>query len=182
MLSELFGSWRMDPSKDGFAMLGCSWLPRRGEDLNDPHSTLVAHGTDVERFSGEGPVAGFPVEDLGIDFGEWSVQEQAAKGEPVAALAVGKEAEVSDLGKTVRKNMEEKPADELVCIESHGPEAVVLFAVSPPKRDLTVVKCYQSMIGNRNPMGVAAEIIEDLSGTAEGRFGVNDPFVLAVSG
>ena len=32
------------------------------------------------------------------------------------------------------------------------------------------------MVGNSHAMGVAAQIIEDLFGTAEGWFGVNDPF------
>jgi len=30
-------------------------------------------------------------------------------------------------------------------------------------------------------MGIAAEVIEDLSGSSEGRFGIYDPFGFAVS-
>ena len=48
----------------GFRLMMGSSLPGRGQDLGDKHSTFVAKGTDIKRFSGQRLIAGFPVEDI----------------------------------------------------------------------------------------------------------------------
>lgn len=50
---------------------------------------------------------------------------------------------------------------------------VVVAIVLPAEADLSLV---QAAVGDGDAMGVAAQIGEDLFGTAERRFGVDDPF------
>ena len=95
-------------------------------------------------------------------------------------MAIGEEAEVADLGKTMGKDMEEEPPDELVCIKSLETYAIMLFSVSPFKRDFAILKCHQTVVGNRDAMRIAAQVIEDLSGSTKGRFGVDDPLAALV--
>ena len=145
------------------------------------HSAFMASRTDIDGLTREGLVAGFPVEELGVGFRRRSIQESAAKGQSIATVTVGEEAEIADLGEALGKNMDEKAADELVGIESHGSDAIVFFAVSPLECDLAVLKCHQAVVGDGNAVGIAAEVIEDLGGSAKGRFGIDDPFLLPVS-
>ena len=155
--------------------------PLRGQGLSEVHAALKANGTDIEGLTREGLVTGFPVEKLRVSIWRWSLQESSAKGKPFAAMAVGKEAEVADLGKAVGKNVGEESANELVCLESHGSDGVLLFSVAVLKCHLVVLKCHQAVIRNGDAVGIAAEVIEDLSGSPEGRFGINDPLMTAVS-
>ena len=73
-----------------------------------------ANGTDIKRFSSEGLVPGFPVQDLRIRFGWWGIQKPATQGKPDAAGAVGQKSEVADFGKALGKDMDQESADELV--------------------------------------------------------------------
>ena len=50
-------------------------------------------------------------------------------------------------------------------------------AVSPAKRDLTVDKGNQAVVGNSDTMGVPAQIAEHVLRAAEGRFAAYDPFI-----
>jgi hypothetical protein len=97
-------------------------------------------------------------------------------------MAVGEEAEVADLGKTMGKDMEEEPPDEFVCIESLETYMIVLFAVSPFKSDLPILKCHQTVVGNRDAVRIASQVIEDLGGSTKGRApGRSAPWPISVS-
>ena len=60
--------------------------------------------------------------------------------------------------------------------ESCGSGRCVILVL---KRHLTIFKVQKTLVAERHPMGVPAEILNDLSGSAEGRLGINDPFALA---
>ena len=68
-----------------YPILGCNQVMHRSsfaetwQDLDQMHSTFVANRTDIEAFSGKDLVTGFPVEELRIDFGWWSVEKLATK-------------------------------------------------------------------------------------------------------
>ena len=95
-------------------------------------------------------------------------------------MAIGKEAKVADLSKTMRKDVEEEPPDELVYIKSLGTYAVMLFAVSPFKSDLPILKCHQTVVGNRDAVRITTQVIKNLRGSTKRRFGIDDPFALSV--
>ncbi len=73
--------------------------------------------------------------------------------------------------------MEEKSANELHGVESHGALAVTLGVILPTKGDLTVLERNEPLIGDSDAMGVSSEVLEHLLGTAEGRFRVDNPFL-----
>lgn len=170
-----------------YPILGCNQvlvrasLPEGWQDLEEKHSPLTANRTDIERVSREGFVAGSPVEDLGINFGRRSIEDLAAECKLATAMTISHKAEVTDLGEALRKNVKQEAADELVCFQSHSANAIVFLAVFPLKGDSAVLKRYQAVVGNGDPVRIAAEIIKDLSRSSEGRFCVNDPFMFAVS-
>lgn len=141
----------------------------------------MADRTDIEGFPGEAFVSGFPVKYLGIGFGRWGVQEQAAKRKPSAALTIGQKAEVADFSEAFGKDVDEKSADELLGVQSRESNAIVLFSISPLERNLAVYKCLQAVVGNSDAVRIAAEIVENLSRTAKGRLGIDDPFLFTIS-
>ena len=52
---------------------------------------------------------------------------------------------------------------------------MVVSGVAPPKGDLVVVECDQSMIRDGNAVGITTEVVEHILGTTEGWLGVDDP-------
>jgi len=71
--------------------------------------------------------------------------------------------------------VEEEAAQELLHCESHQALLITVFGVSPTEGDLVVLKADQTVIGDGYAVGVAAEITENLLGTAEGRLAINYP-------
>jgi hypothetical protein len=56
---------------------------------------------------------------------------------------------------------------------------MVVMIVRPLKGHPAIVNVNQPMIGNRDPVGVAAQIVEYLVGSPKGRLGVDHPFCRA---
>src|SRR5258707_15402268 len=71
--------------------------------------------------------------------------------------------------------MKKEAANELVGPELHDLCRAVLAIVLPAEGDMIVVECHELAIGDCNAMGVAAEIDQDLCGSAEGTLGVDNP-------
>jgi hypothetical protein len=95
--------------------------------------------------------------------------------EPVVDVGRCVQPEVPDLVETGRQDMEQEAADER--LGAHG------GAPTDPGRegDGVVGDGDEAVIGDGDPVGVAAEVGEDLPGGSEGQLGVYDP-VLAVDG
>ena len=51
--------------------------------------------------------------------------------------------------------------------------------VSPPEGDAIVLKGHETMVGDGYAMGVTRQVVENMFGTSEGWFGVDDPVLLA---
>ena len=71
--------------------------------------------------------------------------------------------------------MQEEAAQELIQGYGHQFLLIVVRRVPPAKGDLAVGQRDQSMVGDGDAMGVAAEIVEHILGAAEGRLGVDHP-------
>ena len=102
-------------------------------------------------------------------------QQLSAKREPACPMAVGEKAEVADAVEARGKDVQEEPAHELGWLERHDLAAALLPIVLPEEADGTVGHGDEPAVGDRNAMGVAAEIGQHLLGAAEGRFGVDHP-------
>src|SRR6476660_4405864 len=101
----------------------------------------------------------------------------SAKFKRLRSLEVGHKAEVPDADKALREHVQQEPANELFGSGSHRSPDVPMSVIPPTEGNVVAIKRKQSMIGDGDAMRVTAEIAQYLFGTAEGRFGVDDPFV-----
>src|ERR1700675_3267 len=93
-------------------------------------------------------------------------------------MSVGKEAVAANAMEAIRQHMEEEAANELGDRDSHD-FCLVIAAfpiVLPAEGDVGLVEIEQATVGDRNAMGVAREIGQDLLGTGEGLLGIDNPF------
>jgi hypothetical protein len=88
---------------------------------------------------------------------------------------MGHKPEVANADEAGGKHVEEEAAQELLHRQSHQALLVTVPGVSPAEGDLVVLKGEQTVIGDGHAVGVAAEITENLLGTAEGRLTVDHP-------
>ena len=94
-------------------------------------------------------------------------------GQLGGTLAVGQVAVVTDAVEAVGQD-EAGSGDELVGI-SHHLALVVVAVVLPQEADASFVQADQATVGDRDAMGIAAEIVQDLFGPAERALGEDHP-------
>jgi hypothetical protein len=90
-------------------------------------------------------------------------------------MAIGEEPKVTNAMKAVGQGVEQEAPDELVGLQTHGLYGAVGAIVLPGEPDVFVVAGLDAAVGDGDAMGVAAEIGENLRGSAEGLLGVDDP-------
>src|SRR5437660_12127067 len=95
------------------------------------------------------------------------------------AVSIAQEPVLANAVESTGENMEEESPDELLGRERHDFLLIVVAVVAPVERDLPVFDIGDPMIGNRNPVRVAADVVHHLLGSGEGRLGVDDPFHVA---
>ena len=71
--------------------------------------------------------------------------------------------------------MGQETPDELVYGEIQDALGVTGLAIDESELNLIAVETDESVVGDRDAMGIAAQIPENLCGTAKGRFGIDDP-------
>src|SRR5208337_492904 len=108
--------------------------------------------------------------------GRSHAQELAAMLQLLFAVSIAEEPVIANAVESTGENVEEESPDELLRRESHGFLLIVVTVVPPVELDLSVFDIQQSMVGNRDSVGVAAQVVDHLLRSGEGRFGVDDPF------
>jgi hypothetical protein len=98
-----------------------------------------------------------------------------AQRKECAATATGQEAEVPDTDEATRQHVKQEATQELVDVQSQESLFVLVSGVSPAEGDLVVQERNEPAVGNRNAMGVSAEIAQHLIGPAERRLAVDHP-------
>jgi hypothetical protein len=101
-----------------------------------------------------------------------------AEGQDGGPATRGHKPEVANADEPGGEHVEEEAAQELLHRQSHQALLVAVPGVSPAEGDLVVLKGDQTVIGDGHAVGVAAEITENLLGTAEGRLAVDYPVPL----
>ena len=88
---------------------------------------------------------------------------------------MSQEAEVADAHEAGGKHVEQKASQELV--HGQGQEAllVAVGGVSPAEGDLVARQGNETMVGDRHPMSVGAQVVKDIFWPPERRFAVDDP-------
>ena len=102
-------------------------------------------------------------------------QQPTAQRQQSPASPVCKQPEVSNPHEAGRQDMEQEAAEEFVDVEPHQPLLVLVGGVAPAEGDATIGKGHQTVVGDGDPVGVAAEVLQGVLGAAEGPFGVNHP-------
>jgi len=97
------------------------------------------------------------------------LEQPKTQGKELRSPAVRQEAEVTDAHKPKRQQMEQKAAQEFLNRKAHAPLAVAVGRVSPPKRDLAIGECNQSVVGDSNAVGIGAEVAENAFRAAKRR-------------
>ena len=95
------------------------------------------------------------------------------------AVSIAQEPVIANAVESTGENVEEESPDELLGRESHDFLLIVVAVVPPVEFDLPVFDIHDPMIGNRDPVRVAADVVHHLLGSGEGRLGVDDPFHVA---
>src|ERR1700694_1274640 len=106
------------------------------------------------------------------------IEQGSAKRELVGAMSVGKEAVAANAMEAIRQHVEQEAADELGDRDAHNLALVstTFPVVLPVEADVGIVEIDQAPVGDRNAMGVARQIGQDLRGTGEGPLGIDEPF------
>jgi hypothetical protein len=85
---------------------------------------------------------------------------------------------VSDANQPFGQDVQQKSAQELIRRNSHELLLAAVGIVSPEEGDAVVLEGYEPMVGNRDAMGIAGQIVENVFGAAERWLGVDDPILL----
>jgi len=115
----------------------------------------------------------------GQQVGAGSGEQLAAQGELFLAMTVGQEPAVADALETIWQHVQQEAAEELVGGNRHLAGAVLVAIVFPLKGDLIVMESEQALIGDGDPVSVAAKVGQRLLGAAERGLGIDDPLGLA---
>ncbi len=91
------------------------------------------------------------------------------------APSVGENTEVADADEALREQVKQEATEKLIARDGHHFLLIVVGGVAPAEGDLAVRQCDQAMVGDGDAVGIAAEILQDVIGSAEGWFGVDDP-------
>jgi hypothetical protein len=91
------------------------------------------------------------------------------------AATVSQEAEGADANEAAGQHMQQEATQELWCHERHHSLVISVGIVSPAEGDLMVGEGNETVVGEGDAVGVAGEVAEDMMGTAEGWFGIDDP-------
>lgn len=88
---------------------------------------------------------------------------------------------MTDFSKASRQDMQQKTADKFQCVQGHRLLTVAMCVIPPEKGDLAVFQGQDAVIGNGDPVSIAAQIRDNFFSAAKRRFAVYDP-VFPVAG
>jgi hypothetical protein len=84
---------------------------------------------------------------------------------------------VANANEAPRQCMQQKTPQELVGADGHPFLFITPGVVFPPKRDLAVLKRDQAVVGDGHSMRIPGEVVQDVLGSAEGSFHIDDPIL-----
>jgi len=105
----------------------------------------------------------------------WRTQQLLAEEERGTPVGVRQESEMADLDEAGWQDVKQEPADELDRVERQELLLVPVGRVSPAEGHLAILHLDQAAVGDGHPVRIASQILEDMLGTAKGRFGIDHP-------
>ena len=106
-------------------------------------------------------------------------EQGARQGQQLFAEAVRQQAVVADAHEAFWQHVQEEAAQELYRVEGHDTLLAAVRIVPPAEADVLSVESGEAVIADGHAVGVAAEIAEDMFGTAERRLGIDVPVLVA---
>ena len=94
------------------------------------------------------------------------------------SVPITKQTVIADPLQSLRQDVQQEAADELVRRESHGLLGVVVAIVLPAEGDGPIIDMEETIVRDGDAMSITADVIEDLLGSRKGCFGIDDPFLL----
>ena len=85
------------------------------------------------------------------------------------------QAEVADPDKAMGQYMKEEPPDKLLGSQSDEPVGAGVLVIPGTEGNRLTIKGEEPLVGDGHPVGVMAQVAEDMPRPAEGRFGIDDP-------
>ena len=73
--------------------------------------------------------------------------------------------------------MLEKPAQKLLVAERHHTAFAVMSIILPPKRHVSVGHLYKAMVGDRDAVGIASQIMQHVFWPAERSLRIDHPIL-----
>ena len=86
------------------------------------------------------------------------------------------ETEVPDPDEAFGEHVEEEATDKLEGRQVDASVGSGLLISSDPEGNRLSIKSHESLVGDGHPVGVMAQVTEDVPGATEGRLGVYHPF------
>jgi hypothetical protein len=74
--------------------------------------------------------------------------------------------------------MEKEPSDKLACLERHGLLAVMVCIVAPQEGNIVVTEVEDAVIADGDSVSISAQVLKNTFGAIEGRFAIDDPFLM----
>jgi hypothetical protein len=74
--------------------------------------------------------------------------------------------------------VDQESAQKVIGGNGHDPLLAAVRIVFPAKRNSIILEGDESMVRDRDTMGIARQIVQNVLGAAEGRLGVDDPVLL----
>ena len=96
-------------------------------------------------------------------------------GQRLSTCAIGEQPEMANAHEATRDDVQEKAAQEFVSVQRQDRHAVVVGVVLPAEAHVAVGVRHEPLIGQRDAVGVATEVVEHLLGTGEGPLRIHDP-------
>jgi len=116
--------------------------------------------------------------DLGIACAGRCAEQNAATRESISAPPVGEESEVADANQSLGQNVDQESAQKLLCRNGHDLLLAAVRVVFPAKRDSIILEGDESMVRDRDTMGIACQVMQNMLGAAEGWLCLDDPVLL----
>ena len=108
---------------------------------------------------------------------EWRADELTTPGDVTPTNTVGQKAIMADPNQTTGKNVQEKSAKEVLGLQGQDFRAIALGPILPSESHTTVFERDDPIVGDRDSMGVAAQVIQHLVRPGHGRLGVDHPIL-----
>jgi hypothetical protein len=76
------------------------------------------------------------------------------------------------------QNVKEESPDKFLRLQSHDVEFVTPAGITPLEGNLAILERHEAVVADGDAVGVAPEVVHDVSGRAKGGLGIDHPILL----